>query len=60
MPRKAGPSGQSTGTGEDLGKTDYLYIADTKLDTTDNLLAIAAANWYLSGSTSNPTSKRNI
>jgi transposase len=29
-----------------LGKTDFLYIADTKLDTTDNLLAIVAAKGF--------------
>ena len=29
-----------------LGKTDFLYIADTKLDTVDNLLAIAAGNGF--------------
>jgi transposase len=29
-----------------LGKTDFLYIADTKLDTTDNLLAIAAGDGF--------------
>jgi transposase len=29
-----------------LGKTDFLYIADTKLDTIDNLLAIAAGKGF--------------
>ena len=29
-----------------LGKTDFLYIADTKLDTTDNLLAVAAGDGF--------------
>jgi len=29
-----------------LGKSDFLYIADTKLDTTDNLLAIAAGDGF--------------
>jgi transposase len=29
-----------------LGKTDFLYIADTKLDTVDNLLAVAAGNGF--------------
>jgi transposase len=29
-----------------LGKTDFLYIADTKLDTIDNLLAIAAGDGF--------------
>ena len=29
-----------------LGKTDFLYIADTKLDTTDNLLAVAAGKGF--------------
>jgi len=29
-----------------LGKTDFLYIADTKLDTIDNLLAVAAGNGF--------------
>jgi transposase len=29
-----------------LGKTDFLYIADTKLDTIDNLLAIAAGHGF--------------
>jgi transposase len=29
-----------------LGKTDFLYIADTKLDTIDNLLAIVAGNGF--------------
>ncbi len=29
-----------------LGKTDILYIADTKLDTIDNLLAIAAGDGF--------------
>jgi len=29
-----------------LGKTDFLYIADTTLDTTDNLLAIVAAKGF--------------
>jgi len=29
-----------------LGKTDFLYIADTKLDTIDNLLAVAAGDGF--------------
>ncbi len=29
-----------------LGKTDFLYIADTKLDTIDNLLTVAAGNGF--------------
>jgi transposase len=29
-----------------LGKSDFVYIADTKLDTTDNLLAIVAGNGF--------------
>jgi transposase len=29
-----------------LGKSDFLYIADTKLDTIDNLLAIAAGDGF--------------
>jgi transposase len=29
-----------------LGKTDFLYIADTKLDTTENLLAVAAGGGF--------------
>jgi transposase len=29
-----------------LGKTDFLYIADTKLDTIDNVLAIAAGGGF--------------
>jgi transposase len=29
-----------------LGKSDFVYIADTKLDTTDNLLAIAAGDGF--------------
>jgi transposase len=29
-----------------LGKTDFLYIADTKLDTTDNLLTVAAGDGF--------------
>ena len=29
-----------------LGKTDFLYIADTKLDTTDNLLLVVAGDGF--------------
>ena len=29
-----------------LGKSDFLYIADTKLDTTDNLLLVAAGGGF--------------
>jgi transposase len=29
-----------------LGKTDFLYIADTKLDTTENLLLVAAGKGF--------------
>jgi transposase len=29
-----------------LGKSDFVYIADTKLDTTDNLLAVAAGDGF--------------
>ena len=29
-----------------LGKTDFLYIADTKLDTMDNLLTVAAGDGF--------------
>ena len=29
-----------------LGKSDFLYIADTKLDTIDNLLAVAAGDGF--------------
>jgi transposase len=32
-----------------LGKTDCLYIADTKLDTIDNLLAIVAGKGFFLG-----------
>jgi transposase len=38
-----------------LGKTDFLYIADTKLDTTENLLLVAArGGFFLCGGAFQP------